>query len=525
MQNSTATPTPASRPAPTPQRAEPPRVPTSSLQPLKPELFGFEEARHLLMRAGFGGSPDQIQLLTRWGLKKSVDYLVDYDDIKYAGDADVRSDIMREPTVEERQEYRQAQARRDEDALARLRLMRQRAQQVDREQMREIQNWWLTRMIETPRPLEEKLTLLWHGHFATSYRTIENSYHMLMQNNFLRKNAAGNFGDLLGGIIRDPAMLAYLNNNNSRKDRPNENLARELMELFSLGVGNYSEDDIKQGARALTGYTFDGNDFVFQQRNHDTGGKTILGVKGNHNGDDFVKIILQKRECARFIAAKLYKHFVNDFPSGRPAFDKVAQGVVDDLARTLSGGRYELRPVLKRLFMSQHFYDPLVRGEQIKSPVQLIVGAVRQLKTPVRDLSVLNDAAERMGQELFFPPSVKGWDGGRAWINTATMFVRQNIMVFLLTGRRPIGRDALADQERFEPGKLLTQLADAYPAVNGGESAAVLDAMLRFMLGRTNPAGRAALEDFMRSRSGKLDEEGMTQLCMLITSMPEYQLC
>jgi hypothetical protein len=157
--------------------------------------------------------------------------------------------------------------------------------------------------------------------------------------------------------------------------------------------------------------------------------------------------------------------------------------------------------------------------------VQLIVGAVRQLKTPVRDLSVLNDAAERMGQELFFPPSVKGWDGGRAWINTATMFVRQNIMVFLLTGRRPIGRDALADQERFEPGKLLTQLADAYPAVNGGDSTAVLDAMLRFMLGRTNPAGRAALEDFMRSRTGKLDDEGMTQLCMLITSMPEYQLC
>ena len=167
-------------------------------------------------------------------------------------------------------------------------------------------------MISTKRPLEEKLTLFWHGHFATGYRTIENSYHMYLQNMFFRNNAMGNFkDDLVLGIIHDPAMIKYLNNDQNRKQAPNENLARELMELFTLGEGEgYSEDDIKEGARTLTGYNIEDDEFAFRARQHDTGRKRIFGRSGEYDGDDFVNLIFTRRNASIFIIEKLYKFFV-----------------------------------------------------------------------------------------------------------------------------------------------------------------------------------------------------------------------
>jgi uncharacterized protein (DUF1800 family) len=503
-----------------------PRGVNNSTAPINKKDFGFEEARHLLWRAGFGGTAEQVQLLVRWGPEKAVDTLLDFettpaDPVK----ADTfNKDIMRPVSDDERRMQRQAASARDEETLAKLRLERQNAEQLDREQMREIQRWWLKRMIESPRPLEEKLTLFWHGHFATSYRTIEDSYHMFRQNQMFRKHAAGNFGQLLFEIIRDPAMLAYLNNNQSRKGRPNENLAREIMELFSLGVGNYSEGDIKEGARALTGYSFRDDEFTFEKNNHDTGVKNILGQSGAMDGDGFVKVILENPACARFIATKLYRFFIHDFPSGSERLDAAAQPVIRDIESALLSARYDLKPALRRIFLSQHFYDPAVRTEQIKSPVQLVVGAIRSLNTPPRDLSLLADAMNMMGQNIFFPPSVKGWDGGRGWINTSTMFIRQNTLVFLLTGKRPQGRDALADKERLDAQKLLVQLSDAFPGTSSTNSASVLDALLRFTVGRTDPGGRDVLERFMAAHNGQLDQNTMTELLMLITAMPEYQL-
>jgi uncharacterized protein (DUF1800 family) len=243
------------------------------------------------------------------------------------------------------------------------------------------------------------------------------------------------------------------------------------------------------------------------------------------DGDDFVKVILEKRECAQFVATKLYRFFVNDFPCGRKPLDDAAKRVIGEMASQLLGGRYELRPVLKRLFTSQHFYEMSLRNEQIKSPTQLVVGAVRALNTPVRDLSRVCDAMGRMGQDIFFPPSVKGWDGGRAWINTATMFVRQNLMVFLLTGKRPEGKDPLANEDRFDTGAMLAQLRDAYPEMSDNNPSATLDAILRFTIGRTQPAGRAELDRFMASQRGKDPATSITELLLLITAMPEYQLC
>ncbi|MBX3384051.1 MAG: DUF1800 domain-containing protein [Phycisphaeraceae bacterium] len=495
---------------------------SNSMRPIRREAFGEEEARHLLWRAGFGGNSEQIRTLAAWGPEKAVDHIVNYDQVpgeSVAADA-FDKDIMRPASAEERNAFRLAQRNQDEERLAELRRLREQREREDRRQMASIQRWWLTRMIETARPLEEKMTLLWHGHFATSYRTIENSYHMFAQNQLFRRNAAGNFGTLLYGIIRDPAMLAYLNNNNNRKDRPNENLARELMELFSLGIGNYTERDIKEGARALTGYTFEDDDFTFQRRQHDEGEKLILGRRGRMNGEDFVSTILAQPACARFVSRKLYHHFVADVPpderGGDKELDPAQRSVLGQMATTLRNSNYELRPVLRRLLLSEHFYERRFRNQQIKSPVQLVVGALRSLDTPARDLSILNDALDLMGQRLFFPPSVKGWDGGRSWINTSTVFVRQNVMVFLLTGKKPQGFDATADTQRFDPMRVVGERRDP---------AAAVERVLLVTLGQTPSDGTETLRGFLRANGDRVNEQTVLGMLLLATAMPEYQLC
>ncbi|MCC6426701.1 MAG: DUF1800 domain-containing protein [Phycisphaerales bacterium] len=503
---------------------------SASMTAIRPERFGYEQARHLLWRAGFGGTPAQIQTLAAWGPERSVDYLLDYDKVNadpIKGDLFDR-DIMSPLSQEDREAYRKAQRAQDEDALAKFRAERQNRERSDRAQMTEIQKWWLKRMIETPRPLEEKMTLFWHGILATNYRTIENSYHMYLQNQMLRRNAVGNFGTMLFELIRDPAMIKYLDNDESRKNRPNENLAREIMELFALGVGNYTEKDIKEGARALTGYTFRDDDFFYDQQNHDNGEKSILGKKAPLDGDGFVKAILETRACSAYIARRVYTFFVAELPPMERLpdrdLDPTTRTVLSSLSGTLLAGKYDLKPMLRKLFLSEHFYDQRFMGDQIKSPVVLVVGAMRSLNTPVRDLGILNDALDLMGQNIFFPPSVKGWEGGRSWINTSTLFVRQNILTFLLTGKKPVGYDATADSTKYDPSGLLSEFAKADPSAST-DPGRVVDYMMKLTLGRTPPSAKETLANFARSRGGAITPDVMTALLLIITTMPEYQLC
>jgi uncharacterized protein (DUF1800 family) len=495
------------------------------MSPIAPDDFGPEHARHLLWRAGFGGTPEQISTLVEWGPQRAVDHLLNYETIDFdapAPDA-FRDDIMRRPEAE-RAQLRAARLAQDEETLARIRLKQQQRERDDRRQMRQIQRWWLRRMIESPRPLEEKMILFWHGHFATAYRPVENSYHMYLQNLFFRRHAAGSFADLLYGIIRDPAMLAYLDQNTSRRRNPNENLARELLELFGLGLGNYTEQDIKEGARALTGHAFEGNEFIFREREHDPNPKRILGRSGLLKGEEFVTAILEQRACSVFICRKLYHFFCADIPDTAalerdlPADIRAA---VADLASLLRSRRYQLKPVLRRLFLSQHFYEPRIMNQQIKSPVQLIVGAVRSLHTPVRDLNILLDALDLMGQNIFNPPSVKGWDGGRSWINTSTLYVRQNTLAFLLTGARPQGTDPLANGERYDPVAILAQIAD-----DAVEHSTVAESLLRFTLGRVPADAKQLLAAYAAARGrGRASRSTLVGMLLLITAMPEYQLC
>ena len=493
------------------------------LKPLRESDFNADGARHLLNRAGFGGTPEQVQALTSLGLKKAIDALVDYEKRTYKDKTaeSFDADIITLPTDEERQAMRQARLNNDEAALQKFERERNRRQAADREQIREMQKWWLQRMIETPRPLEEKMTLFWHGHFANGYRTVEESWNMFQQNQLFRQNATGNFAQLVRKVVRDPSMIKYLDNDENRKGRPNENLARELMELFTLGEGRgYTENDIKEGARALTGLTFQDNQPRFDQGTHDDGGKTIFGYTGTFDADGFVNLILAKKECPEFICMKLYRFFVNDAPGG---FAKDQMAFITALAKVFVEKKGELKPVLKAMFASEHFHHPANRGAIIKSPVQLIVQAVRQFHTPVRELSVLNSASDLMGQNLFQPPSVKGWDGGRGWINTSTMFTRQNLLVYLLTGRSPKSQEWETNNDGFDARHLVA-------AVRATDGSVPLDDGIAWLLRcalSTPPMSErtSAVLQCFKQRNMALDNTGIIEALCLITAIPEYQLC
>lgn len=513
-----------------------PAAAKASMSPIAPEDFGPREAAALLRRAGFGAAPQQAEALSRFGPERAVDLLVNFEQIPDpdpARDDHFDGGVVRELTEAQRRDLLQARIRRDEDAIARYRMQREAMQRADRAQAAEIQRWWIDRMIESPRPLEEKLTLFWHGHFATSQRKVQNSYHLFLQNRTLRAHAAGSFADLLRAMIRDPAMLAWLDNHTSRAQSPNENLAREIMELFALGPGAYSERDIKEGARALTGYTFEGNGFVFRADWHDDNLKTILGARGRFDGDDFVDLILRQPACATFLAGKLHRFFVDaDAPEDPRDASPDARAAIDQLASDLRRNDYALKPALTRLFLSRHFYDSCARSTHIKSPADLLVGAIRTLRTPTRNTAALNRALDLMGQHLLFPPTVAGWAGGRAWINTATLLSRQNTLIYLLTGVTPQSArdglpppndrrdyDALGAQpflrEAATPAALASSTCANLLAI---ESPAAVDALTAWCASRFECAPNAPLPRVVT-------QDDAVDLLVALAALPEYQLC
>jgi len=492
----------------------------TSLSPLPSRDFRPAHARHLLLRAGFGATPQETRALAAQGPDRAVAQLVDYQTIDDSRlpEPDIDPDVIRPPTPEERRQRLQARREGDQDTLNALRRRVLQARAQDRRMIATLRDWWLDRLIATPRPMQEKLTLLWHSHFATSHRQVRDAYLIYQQNRFFREHAHGSFATLARGIVRDPAMIRYLNNDRNNKRKPNENLARELMELFTLGEGRYSEDDIKQGARALTGYSIDDNDFRFRPALHDDGRKTILGRTGAFDGDDFVNLLLQRPRCPKFVALKLYRHFVADVSESYEHVPAEHRRVIDALAAQLLRHDYDMKPVLALLLRSRHFYDPAIMGQKIKSPAELLVGTIRQLGTPTRQARAWGMAMRGMGQVLFEPPSVAGWPVGHEWINTSTLFVRQNTATYLIAGKLPT-RDWDIDDLNYDPEPLLQDLDDRSPE-------AVANHLIDALLGEhTPPARRQPLIRFMQQRSKGVTRDSLVALLLLITATPEYQLC
>ncbi len=457
-------------------------------------------AAHLLNRAAFGGSPSEIASLHRLGCDRAVEALLS------AGE---ESDLFPVPALRQPGELFEAKRQaRNADDETRRRLQAQMSRQ-DREEILLLRAWWLNRMRWSPFAAREKATLFWHGHWATSTEKVREPFAIWQQNETLRAYALGSLPAMAKEISRDPAMMRYLDLQQSQRNKPNENFARELLELFLLGEGRYGEGDIREIARAFTGYRIDprGTQFVFAKRQHDDSPKTIFGKTGSFDGDDVIDLVLERPECGQFIARKLWIFYAGTIPD--PALVRV-------LADGYRSSGYDTGALLRTMFRSREFYEPTVVGRQVKSPVQWLVSMCRVLEIPLPAAPVCDGILRQLGQALFAPPNVKGWDGGRAWISSATLLLRYNVAGTIVSGKAgsmPGGRNALADvnvpvEAIFAGAKSPDELVDR--AAN------------RLFQKPVEKALRAQCLAYLASRSD--GEPTRRDLLQLLMSTPEFQL-
>lgn len=377
--------------------------------------MGFDVARHLLSRTAFGATPAEIEGLASMDFPAAVERLL----VKVHPRATRSPPGWVDDTLSALREKRQ-EARASAGKTVDGKPVNEAARLI-REQGRELRNWWIGEMLATDQPLVEKMTLFWHDHFTSSIDKVRYVPALYRQNVLFRREALGNFGTLLKAVAHDPAMLIYLDGVRNVAREPNENFARELLELFTLGEGHYSEGDVKNAARAFTGWSIDRDSgrFVDRMQRHDAGEKTFLGQSGYFAGDDILAILLRHPRTAETIVEKFWREFVSLTP------DPVE---VKRLAGLFRAGNYEMKPLLRALFLSPAFRDPANRGALVKSPIELIVGTVHVFGLPVPDQTPLARMAAGLGQALFAPPNVKGWPGGESWITTSTLLLRQQFL-------------------------------------------------------------------------------------------------
>lgn len=536
------------------------------LKRLAAKDWTWQAARHLLTRAGYGGTADEVTALHKMGLEKAVDHLLNpkpatapdgNDELDKLIDTNPldRKDAEAGPKVELligtpqfEKVYNQTTIKPDKNhpvaAFSRVHMVDMLTEGKTGLGKGSIinDNWiigvmradWMQKKVTTDHPLEEKMVLFWHGLLPSDLATVDDSYMLFLQNYLFRKYAMNNYGELLHALMHDPAMLRYLDNNTNVKGNPNENLAREIMELFSMGEGKgYTEQDIKEGARALTGNKYDAKNkglFWFDEQNHDFEPKTIFGHTGDFNADHFVDLILVQPATSRYMATRLFRHFAYEHPE---------PDIVEALSQTLRDSRYEVKPMLRQMFLSQAFYSDKAMGTQIKSPVQLVVGACREFGIKRTNYGAMAQATALMGQSLYQPPDVKGWDGGRAWINATRLFARQNLSGYFVEGKQTLftnGRSIGGSRSRTDMATGLN-VASLLRGKTFKNSSEVVDHFLKTMFAvRVSDARRQALIDFLdqdgslppssrwKSQRTRVNEK-LRALLVMMMSMPEYQLC
>jgi uncharacterized protein (DUF1800 family) len=368
-----------------------------------------QKNQHLMWRAGFGPAAVQVESLKTLSptalfkaIQKSSSRKPSYIDV---ADDYLKGLYMGVEEIGKREQKKELDA--DE---------RKKIRDKNRDGIKSLNLTWFYQMVESEAQLREKMAFFWHGHFASRNVNIFFQQQML---DVIRTNALENFRDLLHGVSKSAAMLNFLNAQQNKKDHPNENFAREVMELFTLGRGNYTENDIKEAARAFTGWssTIKG-DFVFRKFQHDTGKKTVLGKTGNFEGEDILDILLEQKQTARFITQKIYKFFVNDNP------DKEK---VEWLADRFYKNDYNISKLMEDIFTSSWFYEEKNVGIRIKSPIELVAGIHRILPMKLENEESLLLVQRLLGQVLFYPPNVAGWPGGKSWIDSSTLMVRMRI--------------------------------------------------------------------------------------------------
>jgi uncharacterized protein (DUF1800 family) len=421
-------------------------------------VLGYDDARHLLARTGFGPTDAEVRAYATLTREAAVAKLLQETQdtartLAPGGALDTSPLLSPKPetsTAEEKTAFAQQQAR---EGIA-------------------LRAWWVREMLTTPSPLTERMTLFWHNHFVSSQAKVRFARLMYRQNVTLRANATGSFAVLLHAMAKDPAMLVYLDGVRSRKGAPNENFAREVMELFTLGEGHYTEEDVKEAARAFTGWSVDREtgEFMLRPRLHDRAMKTVLGKSGPFDGDDVLDLLLARPDTARHLTAKLWREFVSPDP------DPVE---VQRIAARFAESRYDIKVALREILLCDTFYAAENRGVLVKSPAELVVGTLRTFGIEPEQALAFAIATAVMGQSLMAPPNVKGWPGGEAWINTTTLLARKQFVDRIAradgmstpSGRMAYTRSAKADRalERglsslhFDSARFMSQFPGASP--------------------------------------------------------------
>lgn len=468
-------------------------------------MMKLKHAQHLYNRAGFGMSLDDLQNLPQGNISKLLAHILrdskSHEDIK-----NVSGELLSMPK--------------------RLSAVEKRAfRKANKESVRELNHIWLTHMAQTKAFLREKMTFFWHDHFACNVR---NGFRVETQNNTLRKHALGNFGDLLYAVAKDPAMLQFLNNQQNKKANPNENFARELLELFTLGRGHYTEKDIQEAARAFTGWGFkkDGA-YVFRKNQHDFGEKTFMGHTGDFGGDDILAVVLANPQTARYLTEKIYRFFVS------PTLN---EEIVAKWSQAFYKSNYDIAKLMETIFTSDHFYADEVIGSRIKSPIEYLVGLMRQLDLKFKQKDSAFFIQRALGQVLLYPPNVAGWPEHRAWIDSTTLLARLRIPQALIVAdyqfgmgltenfagkegldllggeKKPIGKKIKADIN----WKTLQQ---ATKGLSLSETYDLLEMLFLIVPLRIDK------EELLAFVKGDDPEMQLRTLCMRMLGTPEYQLC
>ena len=390
--------------------------------------LGFDDARHLVSRTGIGSEWETITRFQNLTRQQAINQLYNNQNMN----------LPRPPAMS------------PWNKMVGLRNNMRRKKMVNhisRGEGKALQKWWVSHLLATKSPFLERMTLFWHNHFPSSIIKTTQASMLHQQNLMFRKNALGNFGQMLHNISRDPAMLLYLDGYVSTKDDPNENFARELLELFTIGLGNYSENDMREAARAFTGWSIDERNglFKFNPQEHDTGVKTFLGKRGNFKGEDIINMLLQHPRTAETIAKKMWREFIN--------ISKPDQRVINQWAGIFRNSGYDIKALMNQVLNSSEFWAPANRGALIKSPIEITIGTLRTLPYTLRRTDLPHNL-NIMGQGVFAHPSVKGWSGGKTWISTQSILRRNSMMTNLTSGNL---------NERKNRGGIASKMPDVTP--------------------------------------------------------------
>lgn len=403
--------------------------------------------------------------------------------------------------------------------------VRRKVREQSREDLKSLNTRWLNKMINSEAQLREKMSLFWHGHFACRS---QNGFFQQELLQIIRSNALGSFADMLKAVSKSPAMLQFLNNQQNKKSHPNENFAREVMELFTMGRGNYTENDVKEAARAFTGWSFDvKGEFVFRKNQHDIGSKTFLGKTGNFDGDDILDMLLEDKQTADYISRKMYRYFVNE---------NIHEADQQWLSIRFYGNNYDILKLLEDMYTSDWFYNEQHMGTKIKSPVELLVGIRRLLP-----MTLENDQSQllfqrALGQILFFPPNVAGWPGGKNWIDSSSLMLRLRIPQ-ILSANDALDIMPKADDD-VQMGQMEMAVKKIRTAIKGGTATIdwvsvnkifenvkrekLLDKIADTVLQTKGQVSNTVLDKYINTENR---ENYIKSAVINLMATPEYQLC